>query len=136
MEAIIRDPCAFRFDNYEWRFVSRDELANLGIWPNRIAFNKVANAAALVVAQSAQYAEFALSESGLYRVRDGLEGGKVVRADVALVKGMAVLRRYPVLDVVATVKGVSPREGRFGPYWWLNLDGSVNDSGAGAGDYL
>jgi len=41
-----------------------------------------------------------------------------------------------VLDVVATVKGVSPREGRFGPYWWLNLDGSVNDSGAGAGDYL
>jgi hypothetical protein len=136
MDTIARDTTAFRFDNRDWRLVSRDKLTELGISPNRIAFNKVTNAAALVVDQSARYAEFAVSETGLVLLHSALQSGKVEKAEVVFVIKMAVMRRHPVLEMVATVKDIPPREGQFGRYWWFNLNGTINDSGGGGGgDY-
>jgi hypothetical protein len=121
------DNSGFSYANPNWRPFSKDNLDTLHVTPNELWFNASTNSGALVVRQSGQYAEYALSKAGLDHLHDAVQAGKVTAGNMVLVKrdGIVVLIK-PVAQMVADLNGRTPRDGPFGPYWWINADGTPN----------
>jgi hypothetical protein len=117
----------FSFADPNWRPFAKAELDTLRVTPNELWFNTSSKTGALVVRQSGQYAEFALSKAGLDHLHDAVQAGRVTAGNIVLVKrdGIVTLIK-PVTQMVADLDGRTPRDGPFGPYWWLNADGTPN----------
>jgi hypothetical protein len=117
----------FSFTNPNWRPFSKENLDTLHVTPNELWFNASTNSGALVVRQSGQYAEYALSKAGLNYLLDAVQVGKLTTGNMVLVKrdGIVVLIK-PAAQMVADLNGRAPRDGPFGPYWWINADGTPN----------
>jgi hypothetical protein len=115
---------AIDLNDPNWRRFSRDDTKALHVWPNQLWYNNVENLGALVVFKR-NYEEYAVSQAGLqYVLKAHLEErvvGHVVLACGENWKPQFVAEK-DVAAVAAILKGVSPREGPYGPYWWLRAD--------------
>jgi hypothetical protein len=111
----------FSFDDPNWRQGPR--IASNELW-----FNSSANAGAQVIRQSPQYSEFACSKAALDRLSAGLRDGKITHAYIVLAKRSesTVVCIKPLAEIVSALKGIPPRGGNLGDYWWLNGDGTPN----------
>jgi|SRR5262245_3459387 len=107
-----------------WRVFTRQQLEDLGIWPNKLWHNARTGEAVLVAHQSEKYPEFALSEAGPNYLLAALEEGRIKTGDVALVNldGEQIARKS-VGEVAALLKNRPPRKGGpFGPFHLFNSD--------------
>jgi hypothetical protein len=116
----------FNFTDPHWRPFPQEKLDALGVTPNQLWANSSSTAGALVVKKSASYPEYALSKAGLDYLHAAEQAGKITSGYVVLVKWdtgkLVVVQIKPVAEVVAGLAGIPPRDGPFGPYWWLNAD--------------
>jgi hypothetical protein len=118
----------FSFTDPNWRPFSKENLDTLHVTPNELWFNSSTKSGALVVRQSGQYAEYALSKIGLDHLHDAVRAGKVTTGNIVLVKrGGTVILIRPVTEMAADLNDIPPRDGRLGLYWWLNADGTPNE---------
>jgi hypothetical protein len=115
----------FNFDDPGWKQGPR-------VTSNELWFNRETNEGAVVVRQSATYAEFPLSKEALDRVVAGVLDVKISGGYVVLAKrgDDTVVCVKTVEQIVVALKGIKPRRGAFGEYWWLNRDGTPNTQGA------
>jgi hypothetical protein len=108
-----------------WRIFATDATKALGIFPNQLWHHGVENLAALVIFKPQDYEEFPVSQAGLQYVlkahQEKRAVGYVVLARRQLWKPQLVGAK-DVAAVAAILKGVPPRDGPFGPYWWLRAD--------------
>jgi hypothetical protein len=116
----------FSFTNPNWRPFAPEKLDALGITPNQLWANNRITAGALVVKKSTQYAEYALGKAGVDYLHAAVQAGKITSGYVVLAKWdaakLVVVQIKPVVEVVAELDGIPPRDGPFGPYWWMNAD--------------
>jgi hypothetical protein len=118
---------AFSFTDPDWRPFAKTDLDALHVTPNELWFNASTNSGALVVRQSGQYAEYALSKAGLDHLHDAVQDGKLAAGFIVLVqRDRTVVLVKDVAKMVGDLNGLPPREGYLGPYWWLNADGTPN----------
>jgi hypothetical protein len=105
----------------------RTLLREKKIWPNDLKQRRDTNTGILVVPQSKQWPEFAMSEGGLNYLHNAVQDEKIPDGVVVLVdRAGDIVDCKPVDEVVAMVAEVTPREGPLGPYWWLNPDFTLN----------
>jgi hypothetical protein len=111
-----------------WRPFTRQQLDDLGIYPNRMWHNERIGKGDLVVYQSPRYTEFAVGENGLECLHEALKEGRIAKGDVVLVKlDDEEVARKPVSEVAALVKNVPPRKGEYGHFWLFNSDLTLYD---------
>jgi hypothetical protein len=106
-----------------WRSFTRQQLDDLGIYPNRVQYNARLGKADLIVHQSPRYTEFAVGENGLNNSQAAVKNGHITESDVVLINldGEEVARK-PVSEVAAMVEKLPPRNGDYGRYWLFNAD--------------
>jgi hypothetical protein len=106
-----------------WRPFTRQQLDDLGIYPNRVQYNLCTGRGDLVVHQSPRYTEFAVGEAGLNHLQAVLADGRITASDVLLINlDDEEVARKPVSEVAALVKNLPPRKGDYGRYWLFNAD--------------
>jgi hypothetical protein len=124
----------FSFGDPNWRPIAKETVDKLHVTPNELWFNGTTKAGALVVKQSGQYAEYAFSKAGLdYVHKAELEGRISAGITVQVQRDGIVGTIKPVTKMVADLNGRPPRDGPFGPYWWINADGTPNAPYTGPG---
>jgi hypothetical protein len=105
-----------------WRAFSIELGKALGVYPNELRHDGNGHGA-LVVWKAQNSDDFPMNKSGVeYLVkahRDGRVDGRVVlaRRRDGKIETVAV---KDIEQVAAMISNVTPKEGRFGPYWWLN----------------
>ena len=126
----------FSLDGRWLRFPQKthDELGLVG---NELYFHSDAKIGALVAKLGTRFPEIAVSQSGLEYLHTAvLRGDKITSGRLVLGKWegahFVVIEEIPVGDVVAAVKGIPPKDGQFGPYWWFNQDGTPYARSPGA----
>jgi hypothetical protein len=97
------------------------------VTPNEPWFNPFTISGALVVRQSGQYAEYARSKVALDHLHDAVRAERLRSGNIVLVKrdGTVILIK-PVTEMFAELSAIPCRDGRLGPYWWLNANGTPN----------
>jgi hypothetical protein len=116
-----------------WRDFSPEKTRELGIAPNKLFWNAVDKHGALVVQQNKRYAQYAVSQTGLKYLAAAQDEDRITSGFLILVRAsLEPVYETPILTFAATVAHVTPRDGQFGPYWWVNSDGTV-DGGGGFG---
>jgi hypothetical protein len=111
-----------------WRSFTRQQLDDLGIYPNRVQYNPRLGKADLLVHQSPRYTEFAVGENGLNNSQAALKNGRITVSDVVLINlDWEEVARKPVSEVAAMVENVPPRNGEYGRYWLFNADLTLYD---------
>lgn len=93
--------------------------------PNRLWFAvKTGQRLGAVVAVRGAGADWALNHDGLTYVADALAAGRLDAGHVVLAEINAGQSEFvvslAVSDVVARLRHVAPREGRWGAYFWIN----------------
>jgi hypothetical protein len=117
----------FSFSDPNWRQVARGPLDALRITPNELWFNASTNAGALIVRQSGQWPEYALGQAGLDYVHNAEREGRIREGITVQVQRDGIVGTIKsVTKMVADLNGRPPRDGPFGPYWWINADGTPN----------
>jgi hypothetical protein len=120
----------FNFGDPNWRPFSQEKLDALHVSPNTLFFNTATRAGALVVRKSGRFAEYAVSKAGVDYLNAAKQAQKITEGEVVLSQWdktkMAVVSQKPVDEVVAELDGIPPRDGPYGPYWWLNADLTIN----------
>jgi hypothetical protein len=106
-----------------WRAFTPQQLKELRIWPNGMQHNTSTGEGVLFVQQSLTWSEYALSAAGLAYLLTALKELRITTGYVVLInrEGEEVARK-PVSEVAALVENIPPRNGPYGPYWWLNAD--------------
>jgi hypothetical protein len=123
---------SFSFTDPNWRPSYPEDLTTLASNSNQHWYNAVTNEGALTVLQNSQYPDsFALSKTALDRLHVGLQDEKITAGYVVFSywKGgkRMVLKDIPVLEVVSSLEGIAPRNGRFGEYWWFGGNGKPQE---------
>ena len=124
----------FSYSDPNCRQIAKEHCDRLRITPNELWFNTSTNVGALIVKQSGQYAEYALSKAGLDYLLRAEQEGRIPAGIIVLVQRDGIVGTIkPVTKMVADLNGRPPREGPFGPYWWINADGTPNAPYSGPG---
>jgi hypothetical protein len=123
---------SFSFEDPNWRpFPRRGYDANLA--SNELWHNISTKAGALICPRGDRRPEFIVAKSGLDHLRNAKRDGKITEGYVVLVEwtdtGRVIASVTPVDDAIATLKNVTPNQGRglYGPYYWLTADGISAD---------
>jgi hypothetical protein len=109
-----------------WRAFAPERLKTHGIWPNQLLHNHHTGEGVLVVQQSPNYEEYAISAGGLDYLTKAVAEERITAGFVVLQnrQGEEVARK-PVSEVTAQVENLGPRQGRLGPYFWFYEDLTV-----------
>jgi hypothetical protein len=112
-----------------WRSFTRQQLDDLGIYPNRGQYDARLGKGDLIVHQSPRYTEFAVGEAGLNHLLAALKNGHITEGDVVLINlDDEEVARKPVGEVAALVKNLPPRKGEYGRFWLFNFDLTLYDA--------
>jgi hypothetical protein len=76
--------------------------------------------AALIVRRKRTSGDWAVGEGPLQHLAQALQGGRVVEAYVALVKGTTVFAHASLTAVLATIGRTEAYDGPWGAYFWLD----------------
>src|SRR6516164_4436004 len=113
------------FNDPNWRSFATDRTKALGVWPNQLWHNSAAGLGALVIFKPQAYDEYPVSQAGLKYVLEAHQAkrieGHVVLACRRNWKPEVVAAK-DVATIAAMLQGVPPRDGPYGPYWWLRAD--------------
>ncbi|MEJ2375222.1 MAG: hypothetical protein P8Y71_07275 [Pseudolabrys sp.] len=110
--------------NRKWRPFSRALNAQNGFYPNCAFYNADDRELAIVIDKSPRGDDFALSQKALdyLMVAQGKQE-KVLRSFVVLRDREAnAIVTLPASDVQNNIRDAEPWKGRFGPFWWINID--------------
>jgi hypothetical protein len=124
----------FSFEDRAWRPFPKAKLDELKITPNEMTFhpNSGAGVGGLIVSKSSKFPEFPVSKTGIDYQQSALNAGKIQHSIVILWEWRDnekfVISQTELADLVAGLKGIPPRDGRLGPYWWLNSDGTAYEA--------
>jgi hypothetical protein len=122
----------FNFADRNWQSFPRDKLDELKISHNELWYNTATQVGALLIRQSNQYSEHAMSVAGLHYLAAALEQKKITAGFVVAVNRNRIpVCSKPSAEVAAMLEGVPPRTGRFGDFYWLNSDLTLNDDWQG-----
>jgi hypothetical protein len=126
---------SFSFGDYNWRSFARAKLDELRVTPNELLFHNITKRGAVVVRRAKNYSEFALSKAAVDYLQAALQEGRITEALVILAERDrdVIVCIKPLVEVVASLVGIEPRDGPFGPYWWMNADLTPHDSWGGRG---
>jgi len=123
---------AFSFQN-GWRPFSSESTKKVGCHPNHLWRTNDRKAGALVVVKSRNYDEFAVSKLGLDYLNEALQAKRIEYAVVVLGdwrnRVLTVISEKPIAEVMASLANLTPRNGPFGPCFWMNADLSPYDLG-------
>jgi hypothetical protein len=115
----------FSFQN-GWRPFPMESNKKLGCYPNQFWRTNDRKIGALVVIKGWKYEEFALSKIGLDHLHDALRAKRIDQAIVVLGdwrdRVLTVISQKPIADVIASLANLTPRDGPFGPYYWMKPD--------------
>jgi hypothetical protein len=110
----------------DWRAFASERTKALHIWPNQMWHHNGTLCGALVVMKPRAYDEYAVSKAGLDYLFAAHQVQRITSGHVVLAcwrnGKLAVVATKPVSDVVAALAEVPPRDGPFGPYWWVCAD--------------
>ena len=110
----------FMFEpNSVWRMLENHNTRR--IKPNEFWF--YGDTAALVIFQSQTGDDFSLSKAGLEYAMGLFHDRNIKHGHVVLVRKIVprlVVAYRSIIEVAHEVEGISPRDGEYGPYWWLN----------------
>jgi hypothetical protein len=129
-----KNDIAFSFDDPNWRRFPRSQCEKLGLVTNELYHNKSAKAGALVCSASSRSEKIAVSESVLnylaaaVQCGDNITSGQVVFSEYWEKGRSAIIIHMDVVDVVAKLKGIAPREGKYGPFFLFYRDGTPEDA--------
>jgi hypothetical protein len=130
----IANDIAFSFSDPAWRRFPRSQSDKLGLVANELWSNKSAKAGALVCSVSNRSEKIAVSESALNYLAaavqrgDNITSGQVVFVEFWDKGKSAIIIHMDVADVVAKLKGILPREGKYGPFWLFYRDGTPEEA--------
>ncbi len=115
----------FDFPGQHWKAFAPEKAKDLGVHPNQLWFNEKSKAGALIVMKPQAYDEFAVGKAGLDYVASA-HAAQRIKGHVVLATRqhgkLAVVAHKCVADVAALLERVPPREGQWGPYWWVKND--------------
>jgi hypothetical protein len=125
----------FSFENREWRRFPQKTHDALGLASNHLYQHVDTNIGALVTMRG-KYAEFAVSASGLKYLSTAVSEGRTPDGIVVLAYRdggeYVVVRQMDIADVMESLKGIPPRLGEWGEYWWFYSNGSPQGSRGGS----
>jgi len=111
-------------DLADYREVDPAWCRQQGFPPNR--FYTDGEAMLLVVKASTSSGDYALNQKALdHLAAKRPDTGLVVLADSSMVPVAVV----PVKEMAERLRDHPPRDGRFGPYWWVNATGHLAGGG-------
>jgi hypothetical protein len=122
----------FNFDDPNYHRFPQKKQEELGLTGNELACNRAAKAGALLCPASSRSEKIAVSQSGLdYLFAAVQRGDRITSGEVVFYewdgKKNVIILRMKVVDVVAKLKGIPPREGKYGPFWLFYRDGTPED---------
>jgi hypothetical protein len=129
-----KNDIAFSFSDPNWRHFPRSQSDKLGLVANELYYNKSAKAGALVCSASSRSEKIAVSQSGLNYLAaavergDSITSGQVVFSEYWEKGRSAIIIHMDVADVVAKLKGIAPREGKYGPFFLFYRDGTPEEA--------
>ena len=89
-------------------------------WPNRLMFNEVKRAAAIIIDKSPQ-GDFGLSQRALnYLIAAEDKRDKVDITYVVLREGGSQVGIEKARTIESNLHEVAVRDGKHGPYWWID----------------
>jgi hypothetical protein len=115
----------FNPNDANWSMFAPTQTKALAIHPNQLWHNNNTNAGALVVTKSSKYEEYAVSKAGIDYMLAADRAQKVTGYVVLLrwQEGkLTVVASKPIAAVAAALADIPPRDGPFGPYWWVRAD--------------
>jgi hypothetical protein len=116
-----------------WRCVSSERTRALGVWPNQLWHNVISKEGAVVVQQSNQWGDYALSRAGFKTIRDALAADKLSAGFVVLQnREHEQVACKSIDEMEELLRNIAPRTGRLGDFWWLRSDASPADSMIGS----
>src|SRR5262249_23147600 len=109
------------FNNSAWAQYASNLTKDIGAYPNGIYFNQDENLGALV-AHRGQHDTWSVNANGFQYVLAAAREGKIAGGFVVLAAGKPpeVIAFRNIEEVASMLDGVLPRDGSFGPYWWLD----------------
>jgi hypothetical protein len=129
--------CAFNFGfdfgDPNWkRFPQKKMHEELGLTGNELRGNIAAKAGALLCSASSRSEKIAVGQSGLdYLFAAVQRGDRITSGEVVFYewddRKQTVIIKMDVVDVVAKLKDVAPRQGKYGPFWLFYRDGTPED---------
>jgi hypothetical protein len=121
-------------NDQSWRPFAPERTKALGVFPNQLWHNAIERLGALVIFKPKAYEEYPMSQAGLEYVCKAHQAGRIVGHVALACRGqdwkIIVVAAKDVTAVAAMVEGVPPRGGKFGPYWWVRPNFTL-DSSAG-----
>jgi hypothetical protein len=121
----------FDFEDISWRLFPRKTREKLNLASNELRWNEATKSGALIAGQGSKYDAYLVSKTGLDYLSDAVRHGKIPDGIVVLPKNEGPRRLpekvMPLAEVLATVEGVEPRHGPYGPYFLLRPDGTSYD---------
>jgi hypothetical protein len=125
---------AFRFGDPNWRRFPQKKQEEIGLAGNELWSNKSVQAGALICPASNRSEKIAVSESGLKYLATAVEHGDNITSGEVVFSGWDdkrhlnyIITSMDVVEVVTKLKGIVPRDGKYGPFWLFYRDGTPED---------
>jgi hypothetical protein len=124
----------FRFNDANWRRFPPKKHEELGLSGNELYGNRFAKAGALVCPASSRSEKIAVSQSGLNYLYDAVQRGGSITSGQVIFSGWDdkrhityIIIKMDVIDAFNKVKDITPRQGKYGPFWLFYWDGTPED---------
>jgi hypothetical protein len=134
IEVAADDADLFSFADPSWKQFPAKKHAELKLASNELWANNTTKYGALVLRRANKYPEFPISRSGLNYLNDAVQTGKIAKGLVVLADWdgaqRVAIKTLPVGEAVEACKGIVPREGPYGQYFWMRSDGTAYDPDA------
>jgi hypothetical protein len=124
----------FQFADHDWRRFPQSKHEELGLTGNDLWCNRGWRSGALLCSASSRSDKIAVSKTGLDYLAAAVErGDKITSGEVVLYewrddcKRNIIILQMDIGDVVDKVKNITPRDGKYGPFWLFYRDGTPED---------
>jgi hypothetical protein len=117
----------------DWIWCSKKKRQDRGWYPNDIGRRLRDNKIEVVICINRgeqQGKDWACSATAAQDLLLAKREGRIAQAYVALKNPDGSIVAYDTLqNVWSNVKGTDPIDGKFGPYWWINVHFEISESG-------
>ena len=101
---------------------------DIGIASNELWFNSSTKSSALVCKKDDQHPGYLINKAGLDHLNLAVKGDRLSQAYVVLPDyeeiRRVVVKEMTIAAVIDVLQGITPRDGPYGLYFWLNQDGT------------
>ena len=116
--------------NQGYKLLAKDTRVARG-WFNEVYYDQQKRAV-IVLYPSASGADYALNEKVMLDHLKAMRDGFLVAVSVRLVKrtptGPKMLKEIPLDEIAKRLDGQTPRDGNYGPFFWITAEGRVQET--------